>query len=265
MRRVIASPAGRVNSCEKLAAKALFAVAATVTADQITSRHVREAFALIRDGGYAQTTRRLAATYLKRLLNQLVADGVHPSLPAQVPNLPSPHPRAVTVTVAQLDNLIAAAPPWLRLVILLCHDCALRSGTARKLTWSHVVENTICVPTKRGAVARVPVSGRLQALLEHCPKGDGPLVQLMFGKRMPETTLSLYWRQLLAVTGCPKGLRLHDLRRTMAEKAYEVTGDLRLVQLLLGHGALGSTLHYLQRPAARLTAQLAAAVHEVTK
>jgi integrase len=181
-----------------------------------------------------------------------------------VPHVPAPAPRSVLVTQGQLDALIAAAPPYLRLLVLLCHDCALRSGTALRLSWSHLQDNCVCIVTKRGQVARVPLSSRLLQLLEHCPRGAAPLIQLMYGRKLPARTLVFRWHQLLAACGLPHSLRPHDLRRTMAEKTYQLTGDLRVVQTLLGHSALNSTLHYLQRPAPTIEAQLAQAVSEVT-
>lgn len=51
----------------------------------------------------------------------------------------------------------------------------------------------------------------------------------------------------------------HDFRRTAAVAIYRCTGDIRDAQALLGHKALGSTLHYLDhdlRPIKRSTLEL---------
>lgn len=50
---------------------------------------------------------------------------------------------------------------------------------------------------------------------------------------------------LLASLGITRKLTFHDLRRTTAVHAYEVTRDLRVVQALLGHKELAHTLYYL--------------------
>jgi site-specific recombinase XerD len=50
----------------------------------------------------------------------------------------------------------------------------------------------------------------------------------------------------------------------MAEKTYRLTSDLRVVQTLLGHDSLGSTLQYLQRPAHAYMDALAASIETIT-
>ncbi len=46
--------------------------------------------------------------------------------------------------------------------------------------------------------------------------------------------------------GITRRIHAHDLRRTTARNVYDKTKDLRLVQALLGHSDLNSTLWYLQ-------------------
>ena len=43
----------------------------------------------------------------------------------------------------------------------------------------------------------------------------------------------------------PSGYGTHSLRRTKAAEIYRKTGDLRAVQLLLGHTKVDSTVRYL--------------------
>lgn len=43
----------------------------------------------------------------------------------------------------------------------------------------------------------------------------------------------------------PRGYGTHSLRRTKAAEIYRKTGNLRAVQLLLGHTKVDSTVHYL--------------------
>lgn len=43
----------------------------------------------------------------------------------------------------------------------------------------------------------------------------------------------------------PSGYRTHSLRRTKAAVIYRKTGNLRAVQLLLGHTKIDSTVRYL--------------------
>ncbi len=43
----------------------------------------------------------------------------------------------------------------------------------------------------------------------------------------------------------PSGYGTHSLRRTKAAQIYRKTGNLRAVQLLLGHAKVDSTVRYL--------------------
>jgi integrase len=56
-------------------------------------------------------------------------------------------------------------------------------------------------------------------------------------------------RKLLAALrrslGIKRQITAHDLRRTTATRVYSATRDIRLVQAMLGHGNLGSTVWYL--------------------
>jgi integrase len=50
---------------------------------------------------------------------------------------------------------------------------------------------------------------------------------------------------LLAKKGQPLAYGTHSLRRTKASMIYRRTGNLRAVQLLLGHAKIESTVRYL--------------------
>jgi len=47
------------------------------------------------------------------------------------------------------------------------------------------------------------------------------------------------------LSGVNPRLTPHDLRRTVAKRVYDITCDLRIVQQLLGHRHITSTLHYI--------------------
>jgi integrase len=51
------------------------------------------------------------------------------------------------------------------------------------------------------------------------------------------------WMSLIGLD--PKAYGTHSLRRTKAALIYKRTGNLRAVQLLLGHTKLESTVRYL--------------------
>jgi len=73
------------------------------------------------------------------------------------------------------------------------------------------------------------------------------------------TAISVRYRRLLDRLGITRKLTPHDFRRTTATPLYELTGDARDVQALLGHRSLASTIWYLDhdlRPVKRATLEL---------
>lgn len=96
----------------------------------------------------------------------------------------------------------------------------------------------------------------LRALLDTC-EGVGKFVEMLprgtprlRGRyrraTVSETALRKSFRKLLRDCGIERHIRPHDLRRTTARHVYKQSNDLRVVQALLGHADLNSTLWYLQ-------------------
>lgn len=220
------------------------------------------AVALVNQSAWQPSTRWTAFADLRHVLRDLALSGAKVGLCSLVPMPAKPAPRPVTLPPTVLDHLLATSPPWLRLFVLFCHDTALRAGTVATLTRADIAPHTgeVVVVSKRGTVARVPLSGRLRALIAQCPAGPGPLVSLLAGRSMSYSACYQHFKAKCAALGLPKDIRPHDLRRTMAESTYRICGDLRVVQTLLGHDSLTSTLHYLQRPLNAATADVLALV-----
>jgi integrase len=210
----------------------------------------------------APGTRVCAERAMRKTAQSLVMAGAHYLLPECVPHTRVPSPRSVVVPADTLTLLLSHAVPWLKLLILLCHDTALRSKSAGQLSRQHYseVSNEIRIVGKGQQVTIVPASQRIRTLLLDAPLGELPFIQL-YGAPAHHSSVQQAFRLLCVRLGIGPNIRLHDLRRTMAEKTYNVTSDLRVVQQLLGHGNLHSTTLYLQRqntPATR--ANLAAAM-----
>ncbi len=162
--------------------------------------------------------------------------------------------------------MLAAAPAHLQLMLLLCHDAALRAKAALSLTHREYdpVDRVLSIRGKHGKVQTVPASGRLAAMLMFVPSGDGPLVSLLAGRELGYAALRRQFVELCKRVGAPPGLRLHDLRRTMAVATYDTTHDLRVVQALLGHDSLRVTLNYLERDVHKLNPETIAAALDRT-
>lgn len=161
------------------------------------------------------------------------------------PRVSNPGPRIVTATEEEIEKLLDAAHPWLRAAIYLCSDTALRSGEALALRPEQIREGQITF-TGKGQVSRsIPLSERAAKLISETPEGEGTILSRLAAKRIDKYTLSRAWLRLKKKAGVRLELRMHDLRRTTATKAYRETHDLFVVQQLLGHRNLISTLSYI--------------------
>jgi integrase len=80
---------------------------------------------------------------------------------------------------------------------------------------------------------------------------DVRVIDLLNNRRMVQgaQTIGQVWQQWKKQAGLPRDLRIHDLRRDAAHRAYEVCKDVREVQGMLGHERPVSTLHYLHQAA----------------
>ena len=162
-----------------------------------------------------------------------------------MPRVPNPGPRIVTATEEEIEKLLAAAHPWLRAAIYLCSDCAIRSGEALALRPEQIRDGQITF-TGKGQVSRtIPLSDRAAKLLAETPQGEGTVLSGLAGRTVTKMILSRAWTRLKKRCRVRAELHLHDLRRTTATKAYRETHDLFVVQQLLGHRNLISTLNYI--------------------
>jgi integrase len=69
------------------------------------------------------------------------------------------------------------------------------------------------------------------------PAIDGHLTTRQYARLLGE------WLAMIGLAPCLYGT--HSLRRTKATRIYKKTGNLRAVQLLLGHAKIESNLRYL--------------------
>jgi integrase len=101
---------------------------------------------------------------------------------------------------------------------------------------------------KTGHVVSVPVTDALFHSLTNAPPGNPqtPFLQLYKGKPVGKVMLWCAWDKLKTKTGTRPEVTFHDLRRTIAVGLYEVSKDLRVVEQMLGHQSLSSTIKYLE-------------------
>lgn len=193
---------------------------------------------------------------MRRILRFLWEHHGAQKLDHYVRRYPGVRPRNVTVTDDERAQLLTAAPDYLRLLILLCSDLAIRSGTALNLGPGHYdsQRRTLTFTTKMGERLSLPTTAEIETMLDSCDmrSADSFVRQLWrhhprVSRRAPLTAnaLRIAFHRLRLRVGITRSLHLHDLRRTTAVAIYKHTGDLRDAQALLGHRSLAATLHYL--------------------
>jgi integrase len=213
---------------------------------------------------YVPTTRHKRAQAIRQQLRYLIArHKAKPHLVDDVIRPAKPKPRNITATEAERVLLFNAAPPRLLCWLLMCSDLAIRSGTAATLGPQHYDKGagTLTFTTKYQAVVRLPVTRTLAALFDRCTNPALPFVAQLEGevgnqnitrqspalmRPISPVVLNATYRRLKTRLGITRKLTPHDFRRTTARRVYNTTRDLRLVQALLGHSDLQSTLWYLQ-------------------
>lgn len=146
--------------------------------------------------------------------------------------------------------ILEAATPALRCYVLLCSDLAMRSGTAATICPNNYDKEagTVTFKTKYNAQLTLPVTRELAELFQSVSgEQDMPYIgQLGRVKKLKAaSSMSVSFYKLRKKLGITRKLTAHDLRRTTAVKTYEITKDLRIVQAVLGHKHLETTLIYL--------------------
>ena len=85
-----------------------------------------------------------------------------------LPRLPTPPIRGVVATPEEVERAIQAAPPALKLMLILAHDSALRYAEAAsisRLNWNRE-SHSITFKGKGGYTRTVPVSVRAEHFFE---------------------------------------------------------------------------------------------------
>lgn len=206
----------------------------------------------------AQATRRVLDVQVARLLRQLQEHGA-PDLRHAIVKTPRESPRVTQPMQAELARLVACPNMPLRWIILCAADAGLRFATAANIRVCDTANGRIKRVTKYGAVADLPLTQRLSALLACASIGCEPndtrrIIDLLEGRplRAWNTTLHERWKRWKKECQVRPEVRIHDLRRSIAHRVYAATSDLRVVQSLLGHRNLTSTLHYLHAQSPRI-------------
>jgi integrase/recombinase XerD len=233
--------------------------------------HLRRFLARSRDGGLSPRSlaRRMAGLRaFCRFLHREGALAVDPLLDIDLPPLPPPLPRFLTV--AEVERLLRQprpeTPRGMRdaalLEVLYATGLRVSELVALPLSALHLQEGWLKVRGKRGKERLVPLGDqaveRLRAYLA------GPREALMGGQRTPQLfvngrgrplTRQGVWkllRRYARQAGISCALSPHVLRHSFATHLLERGADLRSVQQMLGHADVSTTQIYTHVLAARL-------------
>lgn len=235
---------------DRIAAKHLAALAGSMTAHELLPAH----FEAIVGRWKERHKRNTVCNYrigLHRLARFIAMTAGRPEIPTFVPKVPNYRPRQVVADPADIAVLMNAAPGWLRCAILLAGHAGLRASDvlrAAPIHYNREAATLSIIQKKGGHPVTVPVTEALAEILNNAPEGieTTPYLELLAGKPVSKQMLWQTWTRLKKQTRVGGEVTSHDLRRTLAVSLYEVSKDLRVVEQMLGHQTLRSTVAYLE-------------------
>jgi integrase len=241
--------------------RSIIAEAGSLNPKKLSSAHAAEIDHKLKISHYALSTKKNYANSIRKLLKWLWEAHGAEKTDSEIQHYTGVRPRNVTVRNEEAERLLEAAPPFLRLWLLLCADLGIRSGTSAIIAPENYDprRNELRFTTKMGAKLTLPVTDEIQALIMPCDHTSStPYVRQLWvketkgqrgrpvGTKAKKTThLNRLMTELRMSLGLTRRFTPHDLRRTVAVAMLETTNDVRDVQALLGHRNLGSTLWYL--------------------
>lgn len=160
-----------------------------------------------------------------------------------------PLPKAVSEDIA--DKLLVAADslePIARVAVWMLMGTGLRRSALISLEWRNVEVDRIVVMEKGRREHSVPVHVELRPVIaawkQRCPSMKWVFPSpLNPDRHVSHTWLATRVRDVGEMIGLP-GLHPHVMRHTLATLVLDKTGNIRLVQELLGHVDISSTQIY---------------------
>ena len=239
--------------------------------DRISRSHLQTLVVRLRESGLRSATVRRAVATLSAAMNDAIAEGAidrNPCArlkiaPDETPrDYPTVHPReTVALFLAEPDSAVrdlliflAAVPLRLNEARGLHRDEIITNGTQANLQASatrtpHPTRKPLKTRSSRRRL-NLPEEAR-EAAQRAAARGiaAGALSEWLFdrGDGLPpsENTIRSTFQRIKRKAGLPKGLRLHDLRRSMATAMGEGHEAVPTIQMALGHSDAATTMkHY---------------------
>lgn len=199
---------------------------------------------------HGQHRRPTAATVNRQVaeLRRVLGWAQRRELLAVVPRVELEHEdnhRAVRVDSVREDQLLAAAAPTLRALIILALDTGMRNGEILELAPFDVdLERSVIkvrgAYTKSGKSRTLPINTvRLRSVIEWFLKRPGLTLT-----GVSRTARRYWWDQLVEMTQL-QDLHWHDLRHEYASRLAERKVPVPEIQRLLGHAQITTTMRYI--------------------
>lgn len=232
-------------------AKQLGKIAGPINPHELTALHIHSLVASWKSR-YARNTVHGYVQELRKILAHIGALAGRPDTEKLAPRVAAPRPRTTIADPIELQKLLAAAPGWMRCAILLAVHEGLRTSDLLRIAPIHYNAEARTLTFEQKKTERpvtLPITAQLAECLEQAPATDNPatpFIELYRGGPTAYTRLRYHWSKLKRITHADPNLHMHDLRHTLAVGLYEISKDLRVVEQMLGHQSLQSTIRYLE-------------------
>lgn len=212
-------------------------------------------------GHHAPSTRRLYLSRIRGFCRWMVAQGhlsVDPT--SHVDKIRQPRHVPQTLTDREVSQLLAYCPNQrARAVVWLMIGLGCRCCEVSRLNVEDYDPDsaTIRLVGKGGHERRLPVPIEVAAVidrhLDEMGRVAGPMIRSFDdGHRLSARTLSQYMGRWMTESGVKlrarDGRSAHGLRRTAGSDVMDLTGDIRIVQEMLGHEHVETTARHYLRP-----------------
>lgn len=227
---------------------------------QVTTEHIKEHLAFLREDAYASSsvaraliTLKVFFRFLKRedYISSNIALGIDcPKIARTLPQI---------LSAEEVDRLLKQPSPDTvrgacdKAVFELIYGCGLRVSELCTLNLYDVDDEFVRVKGKGGKERLVPLGKfALQAIdyyLLHfrgeCKDKNAPLFADESGKRLSRITIWHRIKEYARKAGIVKNISPHTLRHAFATHLLDNGADLRVIQEMMGHGHISSTDRYM--------------------
>jgi integrase len=193
----------------------------------------------------ARVNRYIAA--LKCFFNRCIDWGELQANPCKWIQLYPETPRTHWLEAGQIIQLVDQCSPRLRPVVQVALLTGLRLGDILRLTWHRIDFEQGLIRIMQGKTQTpllLPMSEALAEVLRGIPRDmDSPYIFSQYGRSRRFGWVRTDFGKAIRAAGLA-GTRFHDLRHTAATQLRRLGRDLQVVQQLLGHKTIRTTMRY---------------------